>query len=307
MHSLSRSWLLFVYMFEVMKNKTFTSQESISGKATDDRALSFKRLAADALIGDYRGVHLEIFLLRGHLRLNFGPMNFDVSAKAFLDFLPFYEVSVCEASADAEAIVIVTSLKTFNRIFNASGGMPWQYTIKLRSEPCMSLTDAEMDTLCRRLSLLEELCDSPDDYSYNQRVSSAYYLLSNEIANVFLAKTGNDGNKSPSSPGRLIYEQFSTLVANNIKTQHKVEWYSKRIGITSQHLARVIRSFLGISPKGYIDHILMSEITMLKSHSNLSNKEIAYECGFEDPNSLTRFIKKNLREKPAADDRQKSY
>lgn len=89
-----------------------------------------------------------------------------------------------------------------------------------------------------------------------------------------------------------IIDQFRALINDHWKEVHQVKDYAKHLHVSAGHLNSLVKENTGQKAIALIQEKKLIEAKRLLVHSDLSAKEIAYECGFEDPAYFNRFFKK---------------
>lgn len=97
-----------------------------------------------------------------------------------------------------------------------------------------------------------------------------------------------------------ILENFKSLVEKNFMREHRVEFYSEKLGITSKALTMQVTRAIGKSPRAVIQDRFMMEARRYLAFSSMSIAEIGFELGFEDANYFTRFFRTHEKVTPAA-------
>lgn len=100
------------------------------------------------------------------------------------------------------------------------------------------------------------------------------------------------------SIGNLL-RTFKIEVDKNYKQEHSTNFYAGQLNISSDHLNRSIKSKTGKTAKEYIQTRIMIEAKRLLCFSDLSNKEIGFELGFNEPANFSAFFKKNTQLSPS--------
>lgn len=95
------------------------------------------------------------------------------------------------------------------------------------------------------------------------------------------------------STGAHNVRTFRTLLEENYKTQHSVQFYADALSISPDHLNRVIKSYTGKTAKEFIDDKVILEAKRMVLFSELNSKEIAYNIGFAKPSNFSNFFKKH--------------
>jgi len=94
-------------------------------------------------------------------------------------------------------------------------------------------------------------------------------------------------------------EKFRNLVEMNFKTEHRVEFYAKEMGITPKALTMQLSRLTGKAPRLLIQERFILEAKRYLAYSALPVADIGYELGFEDANYFTRFFRLHTKITPA--------
>ncbi len=89
-----------------------------------------------------------------------------------------------------------------------------------------------------------------------------------------------------------IVREFNFLVEQHFKVKHSVTEYAELMFKSPKTLSNVFSKIGFKPPLQYIQNRLLLESKRLLHYSNLSIKEVAFEIGFEDIQTFSRFFKK---------------
>lgn len=89
-----------------------------------------------------------------------------------------------------------------------------------------------------------------------------------------------------------IVREYNYLVESNFKTKHRVAEYAELLNKSPKTLSNLFRKYNEKSPLQIIQDRTILEARRLLRYSDKSIKEIAYEIGYEDIQSFSRFFKK---------------
>lgn len=96
-----------------------------------------------------------------------------------------------------------------------------------------------------------------------------------------------------------IVREFNFLVEQHFKTKHSVSEYAELLNKSPKTLSNLFGKFHDRSPLQLIQHRIMLEVRRLLTYTSRPISEIAYEVGFNDPQSFSRFFKKNEGQAPS--------
>ena len=100
--------------------------------------------------------------------------------------------------------------------------------------------------------------------------------------------------------GDNLIRKFKKSVENHYKVEHSTSFYANELYITPDHLNRTVKSKLGKTAKDYIQARIITEAKRLLYFTDLTNKEVAYELGFNEPANFSAFFKKHTQISPSS-------
>lgn len=99
--------------------------------------------------------------------------------------------------------------------------------------------------------------------------------------------------------GDNLIRAFKKAVDKNYKKEHSTTFYANELHITPDHLNRTFKAKTGKTAKDYIQARIITEAKRLLYFTDLANKEIAYEVGFNEPANFSAFFKKHTQLSPS--------
>ena len=110
----------------------------------------------------------------------------------------------------------------------------------------------------------------------------------------------NDNTSVKVNQHQNITFQFKEHLFRNVKRLHRTSDYADLIGITPNHLNKVLKRTTGKSPIAWINETLILESKVLLDETGLSISEIAAKIGIYEPSYFTRLFKKVTQQTPKA-------
>ncbi|MDA3906306.1 MAG: helix-turn-helix transcriptional regulator [Bacteroidales bacterium] len=161
---------------------------------------------------------------------------------------------------------------------------------EITNSPPIRIGDDSVNWMNDLVNKMSEAITNNDAYKFD--IIGSYLKLFLIECNKY-AYTPKIENTQSIQSGKVIIQNFKSLLESNFVNMHKVSDYADQLNITSDYLNKVIKSTVGKTAKELIQQRLVLEAKRLGLHTELSTKEIAYRIGFEDPSHFSRFFKNN--------------
>jgi AraC family transcriptional activator of pobA len=145
----------------------------------------------------------------------------------------------------------------------------------------------------------DELQSTIDDFSqdvivaqielilnYSNRFYKRQFITRKSVSNDLLAKLEN-----------LLNDYFNNE-APLTKGLPTVQYLAEQLNVSSHYLSDMLRSLTGQNAQQHIHHKLIEKAKEILSISNLSVAEVAYQLGFEHPQSFNKLFKRKTNLSP---------
>lgn len=106
-------------------------------------------------------------------------------------------------------------------------------------------------------------------------------------------KTGNTGQSTPK-----LLQSVTSFLRKNYKGDISLSTVAKEFGVSSGYLGLIFGKNFGTSYNSYVTRIRLRHACNMLTHSDLSTKEIAKECGFNSNEYFFYSFRKNLEMTP---------
>lgn len=97
---------------------------------------------------------------------------------------------------------------------------------------------------------------------------------------------------SPSTASRANIERTRTHIHRNLERPLDIDTLARVAGMSRAHFTRVFAQIEGLPPSEYVMRERLRRATRLLLNAELSIKEIAGACGFEDPNYFAKVFRR---------------
>ncbi len=129
-----------------------------------------------------------------------------------------------------------------------------------------------------------------------QAISSYLKLFMIQCNNLCTLQNDNPQNLEA---GNMILKSFRHLVDSRHTTWHQTSEYADELGVTPDHLNRVVKSLVGKTAKEYIQSRIVLTAKRMIYFTELSAKEIGFQLGFTEPANFSAFFKKQTGISPS--------
>lgn len=151
------------------------------------------------------------------------------------------------------------------------------------------------------LSLLESLIhgieqEYLDESKRSLSILRSYlHILLSNLNRLYTSLHPNEQSQASS-----LVRQFKQLITEHFLTDHSVQNYAKKLGVSDSHLRNTVKSVTGVAPGNLIREHLVLEAKRMLAHSNETVAEIGYSLNFEDSSYFGRFFKRETGLSPIA-------
>lgn len=164
----------------------------------------------------------------------------------------------------------------------------------------LHLSEKEQAVIVQLFQNMEdELKNSVDDFT-PVIILNQFELLLNYCSRYYkrqFAAQKSTGNELLDKLEQLLNEYFDTDTGLN-KGLPTVKYLAKQLHYSPRYLSDLLRSLTGVSAQEHIRNMVTEKAKRMLSTSNASVAEIAYQLGFERPQSFNKFFKKNTEVSP---------
>ena len=106
------------------------------------------------------------------------------------------------------------------------------------------------------------------------------------------------GNLEIAHSGELVKQCMDFILSHLAEPELDLTMICDSLHVTQSNLNRLFREKLGVPPGRFIQDRRLQEAQVLLLNTNLTVKELAARCGFTDPNTFNRFIRRNMGMSP---------
>lgn len=162
--------------------------------------------------------------------------------------------------------------------------------------PPLSINDKQMPVYLNIVSQMELFTSTLESYTLDAIGSLVKIFLIQSNNHCSLIKTNNPQLIETSNH---LLRSFKQLLNKHYASHHMVSDYAGMLSVTADYLNKTVKNITGKSAKDHIQSKLITEAKRSLLFSNLSNKELSYELGFDESAHFNNFFKKITGQTPS--------
>ncbi len=188
----------------------------------------------------------------------------------------------------------------------------WQYPLAKKikqygffsysANEALHLSDREKATIISIFKIIEEELNSRiDDFSQDVIISQIELLLN--YANRFYKRQFITRKAVSNNLLQKLEDIFDEYFSSDQSLRHgipTVQYLSEKLNMSPSYLSDMLRSLTGHNTRHHIHQHLINKAKEKLSATNLSVSEVAYELGFEHPQSFNKLFKAKTNVSPLA-------
>lgn len=147
--------------------------------------------------------------------------------------------------------------------------------------PAEHLTDFEM--FCRQMKNL--VANVTSKYNYQAVLHTVLAFFYHTIV-----KCLSVAGEANSTAGHIT-QRFMKLARENFKKERFMEFYARKLGITSKHLGRTIKAHTGYTASEWLDRMVVLEAKVLLKSSSMTIQQISEELNFPSQSFFGKYFK----------------
>ncbi len=196
-------------------------------------------------------------------------------------FADSFSVHAYANPPEASVYILLGERQYFDRCFSAFGN----------KVPPKFFKFSEFDLLSSLIALCEK--NWSNEVYKQETFEGCIKILCSVIAeNISLVSRKTDKANS-------LVSEILKYAENNIQNDLSLRAIAQQFGYSHEHLSRLLHKYLSENWNSYVNRIRARKAeSILTSYPDASVLNVAYECGFESPNTFYRAYKKEFGKKP---------
>lgn len=118
------------------------------------------------------------------------------------------------------------------------------------------------------------------------------------IFRLFTALVHSSNEQEFNCTSNLLIDKAMDFIRANLGRQINVSEVSMALGVSREHLTRLFRQYLDVTPRNYIEKERLYTSLGLLRETELGVKQIAYRCGFSSASQFGRVFRRIMKDTP---------
>ena len=199
-----------------------------------------------------------------------------------------------QCSDDMRGLCIMMSVQFFREIIQNVSDISSLFLFS-RLHPVMRLEAKEIETFKDYFQVIKQKIGDESNHFRKDLVKTLLLAMFYDLSNIIYRVKQDDRQRSRAE---VIFIQFIGLVERNFRTERRVGWYAKQLGITPKHLSETIKAVSRRTPNEWIDDYLILELRVQLKNSTKNIKDIAADFKFPNQSFFGKFFKEHVGMSP---------
>lgn len=234
-----------------------------------------------------------VFVEKGTARVAVGEDEYHVDTHRMLILRPNFSIQLVHASGGFRAVLIgVTPVM----LHEHTQRIEPNFILMLYTRVAWKMTDNHRNVMEHFKELFRHAAVKTGGYRRDLVLALVTVFVFG-----FYEMCGNLREENPypdSSRTRELFRKFMTLLHQNYRTHHEVQFYAGELCISAKYLTQITKRMIARTPKQIIDERLIHEATTLLIKNDSSIQEISNKLGFVDQSYFGRFFKRMMNVSP---------
>lgn len=175
-------------------------------------------------------------------------------------------------------------------------GTALEFIPAISQHPVLRLTDEQFSVFFDFFDFLIKASSCKGLTGNTETYKSLLSIIMQQTAGLYPSARPVGGTSKGRDKG--IYMQFILLLHQHFNTEHRINFYAQKIGITVQHFCNIVKKTTGKRATEIIDKFLLMESKTRLRFTEMPIKNIALELGFTNSNFFYKWFKNHTGQTP---------
>lgn len=209
------------------------------------------------------------------------------------DMVIFLPGAVVQPISRSDDFVGYGLMLKVDRVIDVDPSVGVQLYLVVRDNPCVSLTDIDMQTLFEMSNMIQKKLQCVDHPYRKEIIENLILNLIYEIGAIIHRGKKIEHRKVRGRQEEL-FEKFLYLVATHYRTHRDLSFYAEQMCLTPKYLSSIVKQVSGSSATECIIRSVIRSAKALLETSQLTVQQIADYLNFPTPSFFGQYFKKHV-------------
>jgi AraC family transcriptional regulator, transcriptional activator of pobA len=248
------------------------------------------------ILSDYLQHHFtHILCHKGTVRFQLQEKHYRIEKNDIAILLPSTRINHLKSSKDLKATCLFVSFDLMSKN-NPDIGWGIRAYLFSKDNPVVQLSEMDAEKCLQNFKLLQEKYED-DAHRFRKEIANLQLqIFVMEMWNIFSKEIEK---RSISNQKGSLFERFLQLVQEHCMVEREVDFYAKKLFITSKYLTEVCKNSSGKPASEWIQNYTTHGLIILLKNKDLSFVEIADSFNFSSQSFFSRYVRKVLGVSPS--------
>jgi len=148
--------------------------------------------------------------------------------------------------------------------------------------------DAEL-ALAR--SMVENIWQFVDRYGYRREVIVPALRMYANFLNMLYSRSESQSS-SADGHGNAVFSRFIELVNKHCEAEHNIDFYARKVFLTSHYLGTLVKQVSGLTAKEWIDRAIVTKAKIMLKNTDLQSAQISDRLNFPNASFFSKYFKR---------------
>lgn len=240
--------------------------------------------------------------VQGKAEILLGAQTYRIGPKHLCIYTPNTTLYIISKSPDLTGVMMQGSIEEYYPVVCT---IDIRKRLKMRNEPCVIISQCEVETIIRFSDLIKELNKqehSTQDITESTekiRTQKKHYLRQALCMQIFDTYFNNSPIEAqPLGKKNIIFNRFLISLYSNCIEKRNVSFYAEEQNLSPYYFSNIVKESSGLSVMQWIEEFTMTLAKQELECSNNSIKEIANKLNFPCQSTFGRYFKQRAKMSP---------
>lgn len=140
-------------------------------------------------------------------------------------------------------------------------------------------------------SMVENIWQFVDRYGYRREVIVPALRMYANFLNMLYSRSESQSS-SADGHGNAVFSRFIELVNKHCEAEHNIDFYARKVFLTSHYLGTLVKQVSGLTAKEWIDRAIVTKAKIMLKNTDLQSAQISDRLNFPNASFFSKYFKR---------------